>query len=72
MRNVPAGLAGHLRGAATTTCYAWRLTRRDGLVLGFTEHDHDLAFDGSLFAAVSGFQAGEVETGLGLSGNNPG
>lgn len=67
MRTVPAGLADHLQGAATTTCHAWRLTRCDGLVLGFTEHDHDLSFDGTVFAAVSGFQAGEVETGLGLS-----
>jgi len=67
MRTVPTGLAAHLQGAATTTCHAWRLTRRDGTVFGFTEHDRDLTFDGTLFAAVSGFQAGEVETGLGLS-----
>lgn len=67
MRNVPAGLAGHLQGDATTTCHAWRLTRSDGMVLGFTEHDRDLTFDGTVFEAVSGFQAGEVETGLGLS-----
>lgn len=67
MRALPPALAAHLDGAATTTCHAWRLTRRDGLVLGFTEHDRDLAFAGTLFAAASGFSASEVESGLGMN-----
>lgn len=67
MRKLPQGLAEHLAGSATTTCRAWRLTRRDGLVLGFTEHDRELAFAGTVFEAATGFQAGDVETGLGLS-----
>ncbi len=67
MRTLSTGLAAHLEGAATTTAHAWRLTRRDGLALGFTEHDRDLDFAGTLFRAATGFQAGEVETALGLS-----
>jgi uncharacterized phage protein (TIGR02218 family) len=67
MKALPPALAAHLDGAATTTCHAWRLTRRDGLVLGFTEHDRDLAFAGTLFAAASGFSASEVESGLGMN-----
>ena len=53
MRTIPAGLKAHLDGGATTVCHAWRVTRRDGTVLGFTEHDHDLVFGGTLFAAAS-------------------
>lgn len=66
MRDIPAALASHLDQTSTTTCHAWRLTRTDGLVLGFTEHDHDLEFSGTVFSAATGFRAGEVETGLGL------
>lgn len=66
MRNIPEALAAHLDQTSTTTCHAWRLTRTDGLVLGFTEHDHDLEFAGTVFSAASGFRASEVETGLGL------
>lgn len=66
MRDIPDALAVHLGQTSTTTCHAWRLTRTDGLVLGFTEHDHELEFDGTVFSAATGFRASEVETGLGL------
>lgn len=66
MRDLPEALAAHLEGAATTTCHAWRLIRTDGIVLGFTDHDRDLTFAGTVFAAESGFVGSEVETGLGL------
>jgi len=67
MRTVPAALAEHLAGEATTTCHCWRVTRRDGAVLGFTEHDRDLAFDGTTFLAASGFAASEAQAATGLS-----
>jgi uncharacterized phage protein (TIGR02218 family) len=67
MRTLIAALAGHLDGDATTMCHCWRLTRRDGIVLGFTEHDHDLRFDGTDFSAASGFQAADSEAASGLS-----
>ncbi|TDH38854.1 DUF2163 domain-containing protein [Pseudohoeflea suaedae] len=67
MRQIPDMLAAHLEGDATTTCHAWRLTRPDGMVMGFTDHDRDLLFDGTIFAAMTGFADGsEVESGLGL------
>jgi uncharacterized phage protein (TIGR02218 family) len=67
MRQVPAALADHLAQEATTTCHCWRVTRRDGTVLGFTEHDHDLTFSGTHFLAASGFSASEAEAAAGLS-----
>lgn len=69
MRPVAAALAAHLSGDATTTCHAWRVTRRDGEVLGFTDHDRDLTLDGTVFFAASGFAASESEeaTGFGAS-----
>jgi uncharacterized phage protein (TIGR02218 family) len=66
MREVPEALAVHLAGDATTTCHAWRLTRRDGVVLGFTDHDRDLMLAGTVFRAASGFAASESEEAAGL------
>lgn len=70
MRQVPAALAAHLKGEATTTCHCWRVTRRDGAVLGFTEHDGDLSFAGTTFLAASGFAAGETEAATGLQADS--
>ena len=66
MRTIDAALAAHLAGDATTLCHCWRVLRRDGTALGFTEHDRDLAFAGTAFLAASGFSAsdGEEEAGL--------
>ncbi|WEK48503.1 MAG: DUF2163 domain-containing protein [Candidatus Kaistia colombiensis] len=60
MRAIPDGLAAHLSGDASTTCHAWRLQRKDGVVLGFTDHDRDLVFDGVTFEAATGFSASEA------------
>jgi uncharacterized phage protein (TIGR02218 family) len=69
MRNIPEDLAAHIAGEATTLANGWKVTRRDGVILGFTDHDHDLTFAGLTFAAASGFSAGgdESETGLAAS-----
>jgi len=67
MRTLPAGLQAHLDTGATTLCWCWRLTRRDGVRLGFTDHDRDLAFDDTTFEAASGFSASEIKDGVGLA-----
>jgi uncharacterized phage protein (TIGR02218 family) len=67
MKTLPDSLSRHLLQDATTICHAWRVTRRDGRVLGFTDHDRDLIFDGTTFQAASGFQASEAEQVTGLA-----
>jgi uncharacterized phage protein (TIGR02218 family) len=67
MRTLPPALAAHLASGATTACRCWRLTRRDGAVQGFTDHDEDLAFDGTLFRSGSGFAGSELEARFGLA-----
>lgn len=67
MRTIQPDFAAHLAGEATTTCQCWRVTRSDGRVFGFTEHDQDLLFDDTLFQAASGFLASETETASGLA-----
>lgn len=70
MKILPPGLAAHLQTGATTLCWCWRLTRRDGLRQGFTDHDRDLEFDGTTFEAAAGFEASEVRESLGLAVDN--
>jgi uncharacterized phage protein (TIGR02218 family) len=67
MRVIPAALADHLAGGATTLCRCWSLTRRDGLVLGFTDHDRALVFDGLTFRETTGLEAAEGAAELGFA-----
>ena len=53
-------MTAHLHTGATTLCWCWRLTRRDGIVQGFTDHDRPLSFDGTKFEAAAGFTASEM------------
>ncbi len=70
MKTIEPELAAHLREEATTTCHCWKVTLRDGRVLGFTEHDEDLSFAGLIFHAASGFRPSEIDTQLGLAAMN--
>lgn len=63
-------LQEHLESGATTVARAWALTRADGAVLGFTDHDRDLSFDGVVFRAGSGLSARALAEGTGLAVNN--
>ena len=54
MRAISAGLMAHLASGATTLCHCWRVVRRDGVVLGFTDHDLDLGIAGTVYAARTG------------------
>ena len=59
MRDISELLASRL-GGATTLCHCWRLSMRDGSRLGFTDHDGDLAFDGTTFLAGSGLDPSAI------------
>lgn len=66
----PDELKAHLAGGATTLARAFAVTRRDGLVMGFTDHDRDLAFEGIPFRADTGLTAKALQMGTGLSVDN--
>ncbi len=67
MRNLPETLAASLAGGATTLARCWILTRADGIVMGFTDHDRDLVVDGITCAAASGLAAAEAQAELGFA-----
>ena len=65
-----SGLLEHLATGITQVCRAWMVERADGLVYGFTDHDRDLTFDGTVFKASSGMTARALQQTTGLSVDN--
>ncbi|WP_425471378.1 DUF2163 domain-containing protein [Thalassobius vesicularis] len=63
-------MRAHLSGGITTLCRCWALTRKDGVQLGFTDHDGDLSFEGIVFRADTGLTALALQQGTGLSVDN--
>jgi uncharacterized phage protein (TIGR02218 family) len=70
MKTLPTGMQAHLDSGATTLCWCWKIARADGATQGFTDHDVDLAFDGTTYEAASGFTATEVQSLLDLAIDN--
>lgn len=55
---------------ARTLCRCWRLTRADGRVFAFTDHDAGLVFDGAEFSPSDAMTARALEQTTGLSVDN--
>tara|TARA_R110002124_G_scaffold42570_18_gene130972 strand:+ start:2674 stop:3552 length:879 start_codon:yes stop_codon:yes gene_type:complete len=70
MRKLSEGLISHLKSGATTISRCWKIERKDGTILGFSDHDNDLTFDGVTFEAASGLDATALQTANGLSVDN--
>ena len=66
----PQELKDHLATGVTTLARAFAVRRRDGVELGFTDHDRDLVFDGITFRAGSGLTAKAIQQATGLSVDN--
>lgn len=70
MRRIDPELQARLDGGATRLCRCWLVRRRDGVELGFTDHDEDVTFDGVVFRAGSGMDASALASATGLSVDN--
>jgi uncharacterized phage protein (TIGR02218 family) len=57
----------HLEQECTTLCHCWRVTRRDGHVYGFTDHDRPLSVDGEIFEPETGFAQSEARASFGMA-----
>ncbi len=66
MKSFSSALAAHLAGGATTLCTCWRVTRGDGAVLGFTDHDRALVFDSVSHEPESGLDQSAAVAHAGL------
>lgn len=70
MSGVDPGLLAHLETGVTTTCRCWALRRRDGVEMGFTDHDRVLRFEGITFRPDTGLSARALQQTTGLSVDN--
>ena len=60
MRTLDPGFKAHVESGATTLATCWKLTRKDAVVLGFTDHDQTLSFGGTDYIPAHGLDGGEV------------
>jgi uncharacterized phage protein (TIGR02218 family) len=67
MKSLSPALQAHLDDGTTTLSWCWRISRADGVALGFTDHDRALSFDGTEFEPESGFAASEIRSGSDLA-----
>ena len=67
MKTLSLALQAHLIEATTTLSWCWRISRTDGVTLGFTDYDRVLTFDSTNFEPESGFAASKVRSGFDLS-----
>jgi uncharacterized phage protein (TIGR02218 family) len=67
MRPIPSALQTKLDSGVTTLARCWKLMRRDGVVMGFTDHDRDLVVDGVTFRAGTGFSSSEAASRFDLA-----
>lgn len=65
-----AELKAHLASGGTTLARAFSLLRKDGVVMGFTDHDRNLTFEGVTFRADTGLTARALQLGTGLAVDN--
>jgi uncharacterized phage protein (TIGR02218 family) len=70
MRALNPALQAHLLSGATTLATCWKLTRVDGVALGFTDHDRTLSFDGVAFAPECGADGAALQSSADMSVDN--
>ena len=70
MKTASPALQAHLEAELSTLATMVKLTRKDGVVMGFTSHDRDLVLSGVTYKAQGGFSASALESRQGLSTDN--
>ena len=70
MREISTDLQTHLNGEVTTLATIWKMTRRDGVVMGFTDHDRDLTVGEVTYSAATGFTPSAVASSASLQVDN--
>ena len=70
MITASAALKAHLAGEYLTVATLWKVTREDGEVFRFTDHDQDILYSGATWAASTGYLPSAVQTSSDLAVDN--
>lgn len=62
MKPWDAALLSHYAQTTTHLAHAWRVTRQDGAVYGWVDHDRDLTIDGVTYRASAGLTTTATQT----------
>jgi len=63
-------LGTHIAGRVTTLATCWKIVREDETVLGFTDHDRNLTYDGVVYKANTGYDRTNLVQNIDLGVNN--
>jgi uncharacterized phage protein (TIGR02218 family) len=66
MKDMTLSLMNHLKGETTYCAELIRITRRDGVRVGLTDHDRDITYGGVLYRADGSFESGRMRQSGGL------
>jgi uncharacterized phage protein (TIGR02218 family) len=67
MKTGASNINTHLTGTELTLATCWKITRTDGVVKAFTDHDRDLVVSGVTYLAASGYTRSAIATGSQLA-----
>lgn len=70
MKTASSALASHIAGEISTLATCWKVTRKDGTVLGFTDHDQNINFSSVQYQASSGYSRSAIHAIADLSVDN--
>ncbi|MBU9608254.1 DUF2163 domain-containing protein [Burkholderia multivorans] len=70
MRAISQAMLTWLQGDVQTAATCARVTRKDGQVFGFTDHDADIVFQGVTYTSIQGYTASQIESSNSLSTGN--
>lgn len=70
MKTVSTRMQEMLDSQAATLASCWRVTRKDGTVLRFTDHDRNLTFGGEVFEASTGYGSTAIASRANLAADN--
>jgi uncharacterized phage protein (TIGR02218 family) len=70
MKTLTTSLQNALESHASTLCTCWKITRSDGVILGFTSHTTDLLIAGVNYSGKTGFTPTAIASSSDLSVDN--
>lgn len=70
MKTASPALLAHLADDVRTVATCWLITRQDGGVFGYTDHDADILFNGQTFKSAIGYTASAIDSTSNLATSN--
>jgi hypothetical protein len=61
MKTITLAMDAHLLGEVTSLASLWKITRTDGTVMGFTDHDEDIVYGGVTYKASTGWTRSQLQ-----------